>query len=526
MANPETETESEPAAAGAIALEHLTGPSRGRVTWLSGADLDISLGDNRILRFEKTGTGAIPDGLLARLHQADGTYQIEAYEDQPVWVNGHRVSNATLTHCDMIEFGEKGPLSRIRLYRPDSHARQMVGDILTDGLAYLRMSRRPIPGRLANAFGGIFRRLAQDTTLLFRSSVVLALVGLAALSWYQNRLNMRQEQQIESSASRLEGITGVLTRAREEALTPGDLKALRHELAQRLSSHTERLTELERRSTANNRVIAQSTASVLFLQGGYGFREVSSGRLLRHVVDDMGRPLISPIGQPLLTLDGDGPVAERQFTGTGFAVGSTGAIITNRHVARPWEKDANVSAMQSQGLEPILLKYLVYMPGQQVAGKVEVVRVSEDADLAVLRHLNPDAAPTGLKLADTVPAPGDEIIVMGYPTGLKSMLAQSGEAFIEELQKAKDTGFWSVAARLAERKLIAPLSSRGIISQATPTTVVYDAETTHGGSGGPVLDVNGAVVAVNAAILPEYGGSNLGVPVARVRALLKAANLL
>ena len=38
---------------GAIALEHLTGPSRGRMTWLSGADLDISLGENRILRFEK-----------------------------------------------------------------------------------------------------------------------------------------------------------------------------------------------------------------------------------------------------------------------------------------------------------------------------------------------------------------------------------------------------------------------------------------------------------------------------------------
>ncbi|MBT3701458.1 MAG: hypothetical protein HOG12_08070, partial [Alphaproteobacteria bacterium] len=95
-----------------------------------------------------------------------------------------------------------------------------------------------------------------------------------------------------------------------------------------------------------------------------------------------------------------------------------------------------------------------------------------------------------------------------------------------ELQKANDTGFWSIASRLAERKLIVPLSSRGIVSQATPTTVVYDAETTHGGSGGPVLDVNGEVVAVNAAILPEYGGSNLGVPVAKVRALLKAAKLL
>ena len=72
---------------------------------------------------------------------------------------------------------------------------------------------------------------------------------------------------------------------------------------------------------------------------------------------------------------------------------------------------------------------------------------------------------------------------------------------------------------------IAPLASRGIVGQATAATIVYDAETTHGGSGGPVLDANGSVVAVNTAILPEFGGSNLGVPAAKVRALLEQAGL-
>jgi len=130
-----------------------------------------------------------------------------------------------------------------------------------------------------------------------------------------------------------------------------------------------------------------------------------------------------------------------------------------------------------------------------------------------------------LKISETLPIPGNEIIVMGYPTGLRSMLAQSGGEFIEELQESEDTGFWSVAARLAENGYIAPLSSRGIVSQATHATIVYDAETTHGGSGGPVLDINGHVVAVNAAILPEYGGSNLGVPIEKVRTLLATAGL-
>ncbi len=40
-----------------------------------------------------------------------------------------------------------------------------------------------------------------------------------------------------------------------------------------------------------------------------------------------------------------------------------------------------------------------------------------------------------------------------------------------------------------------------------------------------MLDMNGEVVAVNVAILPEFGGSNLGVPAAKVRALLEQTGL-
>jgi serine protease Do len=282
---------------------------------------------------------------------------------------------------------------------------------------------------------------------------------------------------------------------------------------------------LEKRSQANARVIAQSLPSVVFLQGAYGFRERSSKRMLRQVVDDDGSPMISPLGQPLLSLDGDGPVAERQFTGTGFAVGDKGALVTNRHVALPWENDASADALAIQGLEPVMAKFIAYQPGIAAAVPVELVRTRKNADLAVFRRT--DGAPPipGLDLAEAAPAAGDEVIVMGYPTGLRSMLAQSGEAFIDELQKSKDIGFWTVAARLAKKGYIGPLASRGIIGQATVATIVYDAETTHGGSGGPVLDTNGAVVAVNTAILPEYGGSNLGVPAAKVRELLDEAGL-
>ena len=65
--------------------------------------------------------------------------------------------------------------------------------------------------------------------------------------------------------------------------------------------------------------------------------------------------------------------------------------------------------------------------------------------------------------------------------------------------------------------------TRGIVGQATLDTVVYDAETTYGGSGGPVLGLNGEVQAVNAAILTDFTGSNFGVPAAQARRLLDQA---
>lgn len=509
----------------AAALEHLTGPSRGTVTWLSGPYLDISLSPNRFVRVSEALPGEPADDIVARLHTAEESYEIETIAGRPVWVNGARVTARQLEHGDMIEFGETGPLSRFCHYRGDQPVRRSVADILNDAFAYLRVSRQPVANRTFRALWEVVRRLTGETTILFRISVVIAIIALMALAYQQARLNILLQQQIESGTMRLEGFAGTLSRAREEALTPNDLEALRQELGGRLSSNVERLAALEQRSQASARVIAASISSVLFLQGAYGFQEKSSGRMLRHVVDNDGRPLISPFGQPLLSLEGEGPVAERQFIGTGFAVGDGGAIITNRHVALPWENDANVKKLAGQGLEPAMVKFIVYLPGKAEASPVELLRASEDADLAVLRRTEAAEPLPGLKLADAAPAPGDEVIVMGYPTGLRSMLAQAGKAFVEELQKTEDTGFWSVAARLAKLGHIAPLASRGIVGQVTPATIVYDAETTHGGSGGPVLNINGSVVAVNAAILPEFGGSNLGVPIAMVRALLEDAGL-
>lgn len=511
---------------GAIALEHLTGPSRGTLTWLNGPELMVSLSHNRILRIAPPNDDDPSPDQIARLEHSDDSYKVTALGEHAIWVNGNQVTSHRLEDRDMVEFGEVGPLSRFCLYQENWQVRTMLGDILRDGIVYLRVSRKPWGVRLLRAMSALIRRLTRETTMLFRFGVMAAIVLLGLFAYQQTRLNVLLQTQIDSSSARMDDFAGTLRRTREEALTPGDLEALQQELARQLSSNVERLETLELRSEANARVIAQSLPSIVFVQGAYGYRERSSGRMMRHVVDQLGRPMISPMGHPLLALDGEGPVAERQFTGTAFAVGMQGALVTNRHVALPWEKDANIAALNDEGLEPVMIKHVVYAPNRPNAYRVELVQASEEADLAILQIVDREEVIQGLKLANSPPVPGSEIIVMGYPTGLRSMLAQSGGDFIEELQETGDVNFWSVARRLAEGGFISPLSSRGIISQASATTVVYDAETTHGGSGGPVLDTSGRVVAVNAAILPEYGGSNLGVPVEKARNLLSDAGLL
>ena len=105
-------------------------------------------------------------------------------------------------------------------------------------------------------------------------------------------------------------------------------------------------------------------------------------------------------------------------------------------------------------------------------------------------------------------------------------MARTNPEFVEDLLDADITDFWEVAARLSRAGHVTPLATRGIVGQVTTQSVVYDAETTSGGSGGPVLSLDGQVVAVNAAVVPEFGGSNLGVPAARARELLSAVSPL
>ncbi len=505
------------------ALEILTGPARGTAYWLSGIALDISLNEEDLIRVAEAGSEPLQDGIVARLHRSGDGYEIESREQSPLWINGKRVDSKLLEQRDLIEFGDKGPLSRYRMHRQGDRLRRSLGDMLDDAIDYTRVSRRPRIARLQRALRDFSSDFAFETTAFFRVSVIIALMILGVLAYQQYRSGIMLQQQAETSAHRLEDFARSLTRTSEEALRPADLNQLRQELRHSFSAAAERLEQLEKRSEASTRVIAEAARSIVFLQGAYGFRDIESQRMLRYQTDADGRPLFSLRGQPLLTLEGEGEIARREFTGTAFLVNNEGALLTNRHVALPWEDDTSLEELMAQGMEPVIDRFLGYVPGVESAFPVELLKASEEADLAILTCNEVVDELPYLKLSSRLPQPGDEVIVMGYPTGLRAMLAQTGDSFLAELQQDESLDFWDVAARLSKAGFIRPLASRGIVGQLSQATVVYDADTTHGGSGGPVLDIDGEAIAINTAIIPEYGGSNFGLPVAHARSLLAEA---
>ncbi|TDE35240.1 trypsin-like peptidase domain-containing protein [Antarcticimicrobium sediminis] len=504
------------------ALEHLTGRCRGEVTWITGARIGLWLtGDGRLVPTGEENTpptGAMPAAQLAR---SGAEFDIEAPDEARLWVNGVAVQQVRLRTGDVIEFGETGPIVRIRVYDKQHRPNLSLGEIMGDTFSYLRASRRPLAARAAHASGDLTRRLLRETTVLFRGAVLMILALLSVAVVLQYRTDKRLRAEIESGGLQVEAISAEMAQARRDVIRQGDLNALRADLQNRLGRTTARLETLEARSEAARRVIGAARPAVAFLQGGYGLRDISSGRMLRHVVNADGVALLQPSGQPVLSLTGEGRVAEVQVSGTGFVLRDPPLLVTNRHVARPWD-DAPGLRLGGAALEPVMIRFIAYFPGRVDPVALRLLLVSETRDLALLEPESDETLPPGLPLAPEPPAPGDGVIVMGYPTGLMSLLAQSGADFVAELQASGDTDFWRVAAKLAEAGLISPLASRGIVGQATDAAVVYDAETTHGGSGGPVLTLEGAVTAVNTAIMPEFGGSNLGVPARHIRDLIAA----
>ncbi|ODN70728.1 putative periplasmic serine endoprotease DegP-like precursor [Methylobrevis pamukkalensis] len=157
---------------------------------------------------------------------------------------------------------------------------------------------------------------------------------------------------------------------------------------------------------------------------------------------------------------GEGGSRKVQSLGSGFVVDASGIIVTNNHVI----EDA----------DEIIANF---NDGSKLTA--ELIGRDEKTDIAVLR-VKPDKPLTAVKFSETEQIRvGDWVMAIGNPFGLGGTVTVG-----------------IVSAR-----------NRDINSGPYDNYIQTDAAINRGNSGGPLFDMNGAVVGVNTAIISPSGGS-------------------
>ena len=263
-------------------------------------------------------------------------------------------------------------------------------------------------------------------------------------------------------------------------------------------------------------IISEDVQSVCLLHVSVAFRNTQNGQRLRYAgLNQQGDPLQDSDGNPILTLSGKGPEVKLDVFGTGFLVGPDGRIMTNRHVAEPWWRNEELGGLAGEGLQAEISSIHAYFPGDARAFTANIQDISKDADLATMQaQLQGLKRPLlSLDASKDASQPGEAIVLMGYATGLAAILARTDEDTAQQIVKQNSGDPSRVLDELARRNLIRPIITQGHIGDVLPDKIVFDAQTTSGGSGGPLFNQQGKVIGVTYAVLQGFGGSNFGIPI-------------
>ncbi len=299
----------------------------------------------------------------------------------------------------------------------------------------------------------------------------------------------------------------------------GEVSSLRKQL----NETTSRLKRIETESQSAEDVIRAYAPSVCLLHVSVSFVDHASGRPLRYGgINPDGEPLQDSDGNTVYTLEGRAPEVRADFFGTGFIAGE-GRVLTNHHVAQPWWKNDELAKVLNQGFDPAIADLTAYFPDAAAGVPVNVAQISEEADLAVLKGDLSSLKRPLLKLDASKGAAvsGQTLLSLGYATGISAILARAGEDAVNDIAKATGGDPKKVVNELLRRKLIRPLVTQGHIGDVLQDKIVYDAQTTSGGSGGPLINHDGEVIGVTFAVVRGFGGSNFGVPIRYAQPLLK-----
>jgi S1-C subfamily serine protease len=449
---------------------------------------------------------------------------VDSGSEAGTWLAGRRVDEAVLKSGDVVRLGEAGP--ELRFEREPDRAAAAPAAVVTQ-TAMMRVvgqTRRSFARALAAlavvAVALLAASLLQNRTMRREVAVLRDAVGRAEAerAGLERRVGEERRRAEDQRAALERQLADDRARAEElSARIAGDGAGEVHALREELGATRQRIASLEDERAAGERIIKTYGPGVCLLQGAYGFYD-AEGRPLRQASSDE-----SAGGPP--SVDGRGPPFVVDYYGTGFLVEAGGLVLTNRHVAEPWWNDAAADALRRQGFEPRFVRLRAFFPGHGGAFPVEQDRVSETADLALLKvPLAGRAIPVlPLEKQASRAVAGQPVVVVGYPTGLEAILAKAEGRVVEAILESHGTDSARVTEALSTRGLIRPSTTQGHIGDITPTDIVYDAPSTQGGSGGPVFNKHGRVIAVEYAVLPRFGGTSFGVPISYALDLVREA---
>jgi len=358
--------------------------------------------------------------------------------------------------------------------------------------------------------------------------VYAAITRLQTGALSQQSLMGRSHQSLASQTASPSAVTGPLV---SRAASPGDSSPAASSqsddsaaLKSQVATVEDRLEKLEKQGRVAHTIIDAYEPSVCLIHVALTFRDHASGLKLHYAeVTSTGEPATDKSNNPLLSLTGSGPEVQVDVFGTGFLASDDGQILTNHHVAEPWWQNADLKEILDQGLEPVIAEMTAYFPRVPHGVAITTKEISSDADVAVVKGNVSGMGLKHLALADGHGSAegGSPVVLLGYPTGVDAILARTGAATLQAIAASSLGDPKQVMEELARRHLIKPIVTQGHIGDVLSDKIVYDAQTTSGGSGGPLFNDQGQVIGINFAILRDFGGSNFAIPVRFARSLLK-----
>lgn len=430
---------------------------------------------------------------------------------------------------------EKAPDDRLRLEVLDARKKELEAEAALAAMVQQKETgkRRWIALGVVSALAVIGVGIAVRNSQVSRksnASLVLQLESLRSEILTQGQLLERAQKSREAGNQDLNAsVSKQLEELRAES---ADLRSKissstgpsLSDLDSRLKQTDSRIGKLENESRIAQEIVRDYSNSVCLIYAIVGFREKTTGaRLMFAGIDANGNPVTDGKGNVAVTTEGGSRPVYLHVFGSGFLIDSAGHILTNHHVLEPWWHNAAAIPVPRDTFEPTIVSMSAYFPGNETPMPVRVQGLSEEYDLGLAAVDLPQRHPRPVTLDQQVAVSGSPVVLMGYPTGVEGILARVDEPTLKGIAQAAGNNPEGLVQELARRKLIRPLVTQGHLGVVGPDRLVYDAQTTSGGSGGPVFDGSGKVIGVNFAILAGFTGSNFAVPISRAAKLLETS---